>query len=126
MENKARKRVINATHRKDSESFPGWMKFEITIENEDGSQETIPAYGKDLQDALHRINHDIRVNKILRMIKSIPQWIALILWFAYIGLLSAWSTANDTWHILIIGIGILLVLGTIAAFWFKKRNIIKE
>ncbi|MBT3800711.1 MAG: hypothetical protein HOG05_06130 [Bacteroidetes bacterium] len=126
MEHKKRRRVITATHRKDSESFPGWMKFEITMENEDGSQETIPAYGKDLQDALNRINHDLRVNKIMRMIKSIPQWIALVLWFAYLGILSAWSNRNDPWHVLIIGIGILLLIGTILTFWFRKRNVIKE
>ena len=126
MEHKNRKRVIQATHRKDSESFPGWMKFEIVLENEDGTQETIPAYGKDLQDALSRINHDLRVNKIMRMLKSIPQWISLVLWFAYFGILSAWSNKDNTWHILIIGIGCLLVIGTIIAFWFKRRNVIKE
>ena len=47
-----KQKVINVSYRKDSNKFEDWMKYEIEILNEDGSKELIPAYGKDLQDAL--------------------------------------------------------------------------
>jgi len=34
-----KQKVINVTYRKDSETFPKWMKYEIEILNEDGTTE---------------------------------------------------------------------------------------
>ena len=59
-----KRKVLNVTYRKDSRTFDDWMKYEIEILNEDGSIEKIPAYGKDLQDALSRVVHDAKVEKI--------------------------------------------------------------
>ena len=43
---KRRRKVLNVTYRKDSNTFEDWMKYEVEILNEDGSTEKIPAYGK--------------------------------------------------------------------------------
>ena len=59
-----KKKAINAVYRKDSESFPEWLKYEVTILSEDGEISKVPAYGKDLQDALSRVVHDDKVKKI--------------------------------------------------------------
>ena len=59
-----KQKVINVSYRKDSQTFPEWMKYEIELLNEDGTTEKIPAYGKDLQDALSRVVHDFKVEKI--------------------------------------------------------------
>ena len=67
-----KQKVINASYRKDSNSFPEWMKYEIELLNEDGSITKIPAYGKDLQDALSRVVHDKKVEKIEKRTKRIP------------------------------------------------------
>ncbi len=53
-----KQKVINATYRKDSNTFPDWLKYEFELLNEDGTTTKIPAYGKDLQDALSRVVHD--------------------------------------------------------------------
>jgi len=58
-----KQKVIDVKYRKDSTQFPKWMKYEITLLNEDGSTDKIPAYGKDLQDALSRVVHDKKVQK---------------------------------------------------------------
>ena len=79
-----KQKVINAEYRKDSNTFPEWMKYEVTILNEDGTTQKIPAYGKDLQDALSRVVHDKRVKNIEKRTKRIPDLVWIVLWFGYI------------------------------------------
>ena len=67
-----KRKVLNVSYRKDSDTFNDWMKYEVEILNEDGSIEKIPAYGKDLQDALSRVVHDSKVEKIERKDKTYP------------------------------------------------------
>lgn len=38
-----------------SKSNPGYFKYEVTIKRKDGMREKVPAYGKDMQDALSRL-----------------------------------------------------------------------
>ena len=79
-----KQKVINVVYRKDSNSFPEWMKYEITLLNEDGTEQTIPAYGKDLQDALSRVVHDQKAVQLSRRVQRIPEIIWVVLWFGYI------------------------------------------
>ena len=37
-----KQKVINVTYRKDSQSFPKWMKYEVEILNEDGTMARLP------------------------------------------------------------------------------------
>ena len=41
------------------------------------------AYGKDLQDALSRVVHDEKVEKITRRTKRVPDLVWVIMWFGY-------------------------------------------
>ena len=41
-----KKKAIHVEYRKTSESFPDWMKYEVTILQEDGKTVKVPAYGK--------------------------------------------------------------------------------
>jgi len=79
-------RAIHAELRKESKTFDGWLKYEITIMHHDGTTETVPAYGKDLQDALSRVVHDQKVEKIIPKMKKVPLSLYVIFWFAIIGL----------------------------------------
>lgn len=63
---KRRARAIHAELRKGSIAFDGWLKYEVTIEYPDGSREKVPAYGKDLQDALSRVAHDKKVEQVTK------------------------------------------------------------
>ena len=91
-------KVIKVDYRKESESFPDWMKFEITLLNEDGSEEVVPAYGKDLQHALSRVVKSRKVEKV----KKIPQEVWILLTFLYVTMISipANLTKNPMWVIL--------------------------
>ena len=122
-----KQKVINATYRKDSETFPDWLKYEVELLNEDGSVDTIPAYGKDLQDALSRVVHDKRVDKVEKQTKRIPDIVWVILWFGYIlGWTMLTYEVSDYRKfdgLFFIG-GIALITGVTvwAKAWFRKRN----
>ena len=122
-----KQKVINVTYRKDSKTFPDWLKYEVELLNEDGSTTKIPAYGKDLQDALSRVVHDQRVDLVEKQAKRIPDIVWVILWFGYI---LGWtmltyevSPYNKFNGIFFIG-GIALITGVTvwAKAWFRKRN----
>ena len=82
---KSKKTAVHAELRKESKSFEGWLKYEVTIKNEDGSIEKVPAYGKDLQDALSRVVHDSKVEKVLPIVNKVPNIVWVLLWFTVIG-----------------------------------------
>ena len=123
-------KVINVSYRKNSNSFPEWMKYEIEILNEDGTTTKIPAYGKDLQDALSRVVHDSKVEKLEKQAKRIPDLVWVVLWFGYI---LGWTalTYQVSGYDEFDGIFFLLGIGLITSFtfrvksWFRKRNTIK-
>ena len=120
-------KVTNVTYRKDSETFPKWMKYEIELLHENGTTETIPAYGKDLQDALSRVVHDKRVDEVEERVKRIPDLVWAILWFGYI---LGWtmltyeiSPYNKFNGLFFLGGMSLITLITLwAKTWFRMRN----
>ena len=70
-------KAIHAELRKESVSFDGWLKYEVTIEHSNGEVEKVPAYGKDLQDALSRVAHDKKIEKLTKT--KIPVYIGIAL-----------------------------------------------
>lgn len=125
---KMRQKVIEVKHRKSSESFPEWLKYEITLLNEDGSIEKIPAYGKDLQDALSRVVHDQKVEKVEQKAKRIPVGVWIILWFGYMTALWEYSISlpdHYTGIVFLIGMASITVTVGYISKWFRQRNIDK-
>ena len=117
-----KKKAIHAEYRKTSESFPEWLKYEITILNEDGSTEKVPAYGKDLQDALSRVVHDETVQKITKKTSVVPWWGWVIIWFGYLGFTSFWWQMSQNTNILSGGIISAMVILLFVLLWGKERN----
>jgi hypothetical protein len=117
-----KQKVINVTYRKDSETFPKWMKYEIEILNEDGTTEMIPAYGKDLQDALSRVVREKKIRKVEQTTEKVPMAVWLLLWFMYMGILiiGYYETLN---HWIFLG-GIVGVLAVVLSlnWWGRPRN----
>ena len=124
-----RQKVLKVEARKQSSTFPKWMKYEVTLLNEDGTTELIPAYGKDLQDALSRVVHDDKVDKIEPTIRRIPSAVWVGLWFGYIAALSIYSfTLPEGWNATIFLLGIASITLTVGYIsnWFRKRNVDKN
>jgi hypothetical protein len=125
-----KRKAIHAEYRKSSESFPDWLKYEITILNENGTTEKVPAYGKDLQDALSRVAHDEKVEKIEKRAKRIPDLVWVVVWFGYMfgwTMLTYEVSPYDHFDGLFFIGGIALITGITvwAKAWFRKRNINK-
>ena len=122
-----KQKVINAEYRKDSNTFPEWMKYEVTILNEDGTTQKIPAYGKDLQDALSRVVHDKRVKQVEKRTKRIPDLVWIVLWFGYVLALADYSMTmwqdNGVKSIVFLS-GLTFITGVTvwAKTWFRERN----
>ena len=125
-----KQKVLNVTYRKDSNTFSDWMKYEIEILNEDGTTQKIPAYGKDLQDALSRVVHDKKVHQIEKKAKRIPDIVWVVLWFGYILALADFSmsmwTSNAVKSLVFLS-GLTFVTGLTlwAKAWFRLRNLDK-
>lgn len=121
-----KQKVINVSYRKDSNTFPDWMKYEIELLNEDGSTSKIPAYGKDLQDALSRVVHDQKVEKLEQKTKRIPDIVWVMLWFGYIfgWTLLTMEISNGKFNGLFFVVGIALITSITlrAQSWFRMRN----
>lgn len=122
-----KQKVINASYRKDSQAFPDWLKYEVELLNEDGTTEKIPAYGKDLQDALSRVVHDKRVIEVEQKAKRIPDIVWVVLWFGYmLGLIELTyliSPYNSFRGIFFIGGVTVLTISVLRAkSWFRMRN----
>ena len=122
-----KQKVINATYRKDSDTFPDWLKYEFELLNEDGTTEMIPAYGKDLQDALSRVVHDKRVVAVEKRTKRIPDIVWVVLWFGYVLALADYSMSmwqNNTTKGIVFASGITFITGLTlwAKAWFRMRN----
>lgn len=115
-------KVIDVKYRKDSQSFPTWMKYEITLLYEDGSNEKIPAYGKDLQDALDRVVHDRKVNKISQKVQRVPLFMWLILWFLYLGIIVTIHSITNNHLVFIVGLVGIGVFFGLGEWWAKSRN----
>ena len=120
-----KRKAIHAELRKESQSFDGWLKYEITIQNKDGSVEKVPAYGRDLQDALSRVVHDEKVEKIQKKVRFVPWWGWAATWFGYLGFISLWWTQSGNTDILAGGVLSAMVILTMVMLWSKDRNIEK-
>ena len=126
-----KQKVINVTYRKDSVSFNEWMKYEITLIDEEGDKQVIPAYGKDLQDALSRVVHDKKVVEVEKRVRRIPEIIWVILWFGYIVglmeftyLVSPYDKFNGT--LFLGGMSLITLITLWGKTWFRMRNTQKE
>jgi len=123
-----KRKAVKATLRKESQTFDGWLKYEVEIQNENGSIETVPAYGKDLQDALSRVVHDEMVVELEKKTKRIPDGIWVTLWFGYIFslTLAVQSVEQELRSIFILGgLALITTLTLAAKRWFRKRNVSK-
>ena len=126
-----KKKVINVTYRKDSETFPKWMKYEIELLNEDGTTELIPAYGRDLQDALSRVVHDTKVEKVSKVVDKVPTFVWPLVWLAVMGwlglrILEHQHEFGDWVGLIFIGSMLSVTLVTLGITkWFEKKNLVK-
>jgi hypothetical protein len=121
-----KQKIINVSYRKESQTFPEWLKYEVTIMNENGSEELIPAYGKDLEDAISRIKHDKRVQIVERTTRKIPVFFWLCMWVLYMTGITALQYELDEPMIIIGGLGFAGFFLIFVMWWTQNRNVDKK
>jgi len=121
-----KRKAIKAELRKESQTFPGYYKYELDIQEEDGSVTTgVPAYGKDLQDALQRtVKHD-KIEMVERRFNRLPEWFILLIFMVYMTGVSITSIKlGQTWPIFT-GMG-FVVLIVWALKWITTQREIND
>jgi len=61
---KERRRAVHCDLVEASKTSPGYFKYIVTIREKDGFEHKVPAYGKDMQDAIERLLWTERVDKV--------------------------------------------------------------
>jgi len=123
-----KKKAIHAELGKGVELFDGWLTYEVTVQYEDGKTEKMPAYGKDLQDALRRVVHDEKVMKVKPIVDKIPPAVWVLSWFVVIGIHTAqvqrYQAMLQDWAGVVYLTGIIGLTVTVLSIrnWFKLRN----
>ncbi len=82
----------------------------------------VPAYGKDLQDALDRLVTREKAEKVKKSVVKVPWGVWAILWFSYLGALTYWYEKSGNSAVLVAGIlGIVMIAGMVYA-WLNNAT----
>jgi hypothetical protein len=76
---KERRRAIHADLVRESKDNPGYYRYNITIKEKDGTVHDVPAYGKDLEDAIERLVWNVRIEKVASKKGIMPVFALLLL-----------------------------------------------
>ena len=111
-----RRRAIECKFVEKSKTSPGYLKYEVTICEKDGTIHKKPAYGIDMQSAIARLVNQERTAIVEKKVTNNP----LLFFIAWV-ILMAWpvlltQTHNSPWFVLYM-FGGVLSLFIIGAWW---------
>ena len=99
-----RRKAIDCKLIKESNSYPGYFKYMVTIQEEDGSTTEHPTYGKDMQDAMKRLVRSEHADKVVKVVEK-KQHLFVIGLFALCVILplfgSLYNTENKNWWMML-------------------------
>ena len=116
-----RKRAIKCEFIEKSKTSPGYLKYEVTICEKDGTVHKEPAYGVDMQSAIARLVNQERTVQIEKTVYKNPflvafVWIAVMAW----PVLLTGVEAGPTFVLLSFG-GIFLLMA-LCVLWYNYIN----
>jgi len=88
-----RRRALECKLVEKSKNNPGYLKYMVTIGEKDGTKQTQPAYGKDMQDALSRLINKERTIKVEKKLTSTNPFVFFLVW---LGIMSWPALMTDT------------------------------
>lgn len=112
--------AIKAEWERDSNSAPGFNKYFITIREVDGTINKMPAYGRDMQDALSRLVKTERAEKLAETTERIPDYVYVLLFLGTLGVGATLSTASGEPLYFAVGAGALVAL--VGFYFFRTRR----
>lgn len=109
---KQRRKAIDCKLIEASKTSPGYFKYKITIQEIDGTINVVPAYGKDMQDAIERLIWIERYVSVSNKKSTMPILVFLLLSTVILAGILTQQNNNPVW---ILGaLGISLVAGLVA------------
>ena len=108
---KERRKAIDCKLVEASKTSPGYFKYQITIQEKDGTINVVPAYGKDMQDAIERLLWNERLTPITNNDVYSSILIAMLIVHVVLSSILA-SVYHQPWYIAI-GLGIPVVFGVL-------------
>jgi len=117
-----RRRALDCKLVEKSKNNPGYLKYMVTIGEKDGSKNTQPAYGKDMQDALSRLLNKERTIKVEKKVMDNPfifflGWLLMMGWPILLGM----DISSSPWFIVYGFLGILGLI-VIVTWWNNYIN----
>ena len=117
-----KRKAIDCKLVRPSNSNPGYFKYEVTIQEKDGTTHVQPAYGKDMQDAISRLIWNERV-KTITMSRKVDSLI-FVVWTLVLVVPAVVSQVYDTPIFSIAGMVSLATVGTALYYfvnWLNKQ-----
>ena len=113
-----RRRAIECRFVEKSKTSPGYLKYEITICEKDGTKHKEPAYGVDMQSAIARLLNKERTVKVEKQLHKNPfllfvAWVILMCWPVLVGI------ASDSPHMLLYSFTGIAVLTMLGGLWYN-------
>ena len=113
-----RRRALECKFVEKSKTSPGYLKYEVTIGEKDGTKHTQPVYGKDMQDALSRLINKERTNKVERKLETNTGLIFLS-WLVLMGAPAIFFGAQNTPYYLAATFGSIIMIMVVATLWYN-------
>ena len=113
-----RRRAIKCKFVEKSKTSPGYLKYEVTIIETDGTKHKEPAYGVDMQSAIARLVNQERTIKVEKQLYNNPfllflLWVAVMIWPISIGVVS------DSPYMLLYSFTSIAILTVLGALWYN-------
>jgi hypothetical protein len=115
---KQRRKAIEGKLIGESKTSPGYFKYQFTILEVDGTTHEVPAYGKDMEDALERLVWVERTEKKPYNIMIISALLTIIV----VPSIIAAMTSNPIWVLGALGLATLygIVMVRVDKYFNKK------
>ena len=119
---KARRKAIDCKMIRESKDHPGYFKYQVTIQEVDGTTHVVPAYGKDMEDALERLVWSERRDAVIKKKATTPILIAAWLTTIIVPSIIAAVTDNHIWVLGALGLSTTLALGAVMVDKYFNKN----
>lgn len=121
MGNKNRRKAVDCKLVEASKTSPGYFKYQVTIEEVDGTIHTVPAYGKDMQDAINRLIWNERYDVVTESKITTPLIITLLGLIVVLAGIIASETNQPVWILSAIGFSVVFGLSLLRIEKYLKK-----
>jgi hypothetical protein len=115
---KQRRKAIEGKLIGESKTSPGYFKYQFTIQELDGTTHEMPAYGKDMEDALERLVWVERIDKKSFNVVTISALLSVII------IPSVIAAITNNWLFVIGALAMAIIYGIVMVRvdkYFNKR-----